>query len=164
MMTIVGMARLATVLVLGSAVLAAPEIDAGPPPAGPRRFHAKFVIDRVAPSTTTTDRRTAQSIGINHPTAVPPSSTRGPDVALPNVAKIRSTTRCREGCLQKGFCWLFYIISAAKAVGKECKAQEEMCGTQYLSFLCFPGFPGRHGQIIIPEKGIYRDIGPGKME
>ncbi|XP_058127692.1 uncharacterized protein LOC131291179 [Anopheles ziemanni] len=87
------MARLAAALalVLGSGALAAPEIDAAGPSAGPRRFHAKFVIDR----------RTAQSIGINHPTAVPPSSTRGPETPLPNVAKLRSTTRCREGCLQK---------------------------------------------------------------
>uniref|UniRef100_A0A182J9S4 Fibronectin type-III domain-containing protein n=1 Tax=Anopheles atroparvus TaxID=41427 RepID=A0A182J9S4_ANOAO len=101
MVTVSEMGRvvaLLLVLLLGSVVVhAAPEIESGgigtPSPA-PRRFHAKFVVDRNVLA----DRRKPQSTAINPATV---SSSTGPEAGLPSVAKIRSTTRCREGCLQK---------------------------------------------------------------
>uniref|UniRef100_A0A182W528 Uncharacterized protein n=1 Tax=Anopheles minimus TaxID=112268 RepID=A0A182W528_9DIPT len=68
-------------------LLAAPGTSDMSVPAA-RRFHAKFVVDRVEPRRplSTDDRSTPTADGL---------------ATAPTPARTRSTTRCREGCLQK---------------------------------------------------------------
>uniref|UniRef100_A0A182MZL6 Fibronectin type-III domain-containing protein n=1 Tax=Anopheles dirus TaxID=7168 RepID=A0A182MZL6_9DIPT len=79
-------------LLLAAAATAAPDEQAVPPA---RRFHARFVVDRVVrprappPPPSTDDRST------------PPPASVDPTSPEPAPARTRSTTRCREGCLQK---------------------------------------------------------------
>uniref|UniRef100_A0A182SP32 Secreted protein n=1 Tax=Anopheles maculatus TaxID=74869 RepID=A0A182SP32_9DIPT len=89
--------RAGVLLALVGFLLAAPEPmpDLSVPTA--RRFHAKFVVDRVEPKRppSTDDRSTPSADGFGLPAVV------AADATAPTPARTRSTTRCREGCLQK---------------------------------------------------------------
>uniref|UniRef100_A0A182MUB6 Fibronectin type-III domain-containing protein n=1 Tax=Anopheles culicifacies TaxID=139723 RepID=A0A182MUB6_9DIPT len=86
-MASVAAVRAGVLFALVGILLAAPGTSDMSVPAA-RRFHAKFVVDRIEPRRplSTDDRSTPTVDGL---------------ATAPTPARTRSTTRCREGCLQK---------------------------------------------------------------
>ncbi|XP_053663235.1 uncharacterized protein LOC128712362 [Anopheles marshallii] len=85
--------RAGVLFALVGILLAAPDTSDVSVPAA-RRFHAKFVVDRIEPRRplSTDDRSTPGADGLGVPAGL---------ATAPTPARTRSTTRCREGCLQK---------------------------------------------------------------
>uniref|UniRef100_A0A8W7PYD3 Uncharacterized protein n=1 Tax=Anopheles coluzzii TaxID=1518534 RepID=A0A8W7PYD3_ANOCL len=99
--------RAGVLLALVGCLLAAPDAESDLSVPAARRFHAKFVVDRIEP------RRPPSTDDRSTPAVVVPAAGTTP---VPTPARTRSTTRCREGCLQKcmpsqatacpcGVCW-----------------------------------------------------------
>uniref|UniRef100_A0A182X966 Fibronectin type-III domain-containing protein n=1 Tax=Anopheles quadriannulatus TaxID=34691 RepID=A0A182X966_ANOQN len=84
--------RAGVLLALVGCLLAAPDAESDLSVPAARRFHAKFVVDRIEP------RRPPSTDDRSTPAVVVPAAGTTP---VPTPARTRSTTRCREGCLQK---------------------------------------------------------------